>query len=115
MSDAYENPDSSVGEIATRTALPQSFVSEMVAKMRDLGAFETRSDPADRRRTLVRISDAVPRTIIDGFGAQRVDDRLMEELGDAGGLVEERLIEMLEVVAARLRVIREESGSPRPL
>ena len=32
-----------------------------------------------------------------------------------GAVIDERLIEMLEVVAARLRITREESGNPGPL
>ena len=57
--DALAFPDSSVGEIATRTGLPQSYVSGMVAKLRDLGILETRADPADRRRTLVKGSGSL--------------------------------------------------------
>ncbi len=115
MSDAYQNPDSSIGGIAARTALPQSFVSEVVAQMRELGIFETRVDPTDRRRTLVRISDAVPRTIVNDVGTVQIDNRLIEELGHDGGLKDKRLIETLEIVAARLRVMRKESGDLRPL
>jgi hypothetical protein len=47
--DTFAFPDSSVGEIATRTGLPQSYVSTVVARLRDLNALETRADPDDRR------------------------------------------------------------------
>jgi hypothetical protein len=80
--DALAFPDSSVGEIATRTGLPQSYVSGMVAKLRDLGILETRADPADRRRTLVKGSGSKPNAVV-GFGAVRVDALLVEALGDS--------------------------------
>ena len=52
--DIYEHPNSSIGEIATRTGFPQSHVSASVARLRALGvALETTVDRRDRRRTLV--------------------------------------------------------------
>jgi DNA-binding MarR family transcriptional regulator len=114
MSDVYEAPGSAIGEIAARTALPQSFVSEVVATMREKGVFETNPDPADRRRTLVRVSDAIPNVIVDDFGAVLVDDRLLDAFGDV--LDGPKLVETLEALAAHLRVMREDSGSgSRPL
>ena len=100
--DALAFPDSSVGEIATRTGLPQSYVSGMVAKLRDLGILETRAAPADRRRTLVKGSGSKPNAVV-GFGAVRVDALLVEALGDSppGSAVE--LVSALGEIAARLR------------
>ena len=49
LMDTFAFPDSSVGEIATRTGLPQSYVSTVVARLRDLDVLETRPDPDDRR------------------------------------------------------------------
>jgi DNA-binding MarR family transcriptional regulator len=54
--DVIEHPDSAVGEIVSRTGFPQSHVSASVSTLRERGTFETRADPADRRRTLVRLS-----------------------------------------------------------
>jgi len=113
MSDVYGNPGSAIGEIASRTALPQSFVSEVVAAMREKGVFETSPDAADRRRTLVRVNEAIPDAIVNDYGAALVDDRLIDVLGEV--LDAPRLVETLEVVAAHLRVIREDSrGGSRP-
>lgn len=57
LSDVLDNPDSTVGEIATRTGLPQSAVSMAVARLREAGSLEAATDPRDRRRTLVRRAD----------------------------------------------------------
>ena len=80
--DALAFPDSSVGEIAGRTGLPQSYVSGMVAKLCGSGTFETRPDPADRRRTLVKVIGPQPKTVI-GLGAVPVDELLVAALGDS--------------------------------
>jgi len=64
-SDILEHPNSSVGDIAERTSFAQSKVSACVARLREGGAIETTTDPADRRRLLVRparrISERVAR------------------------------------------------------
>ena len=74
----------------------------MVAKLRDLGILETRADPADRRRTLVKGSGSKPNAVV-GFGAVRMDALLVEALGDSppGSAVE--LVSALGEIAARLR------------
>ncbi|MFC3572049.1 MarR family transcriptional regulator [Streptomyces yaanensis] len=54
MLDIYAHPDTTVGEVATRTGLPQSAVSGCVARLRETGSVLTTTDPADRRRTLLR-------------------------------------------------------------
>ena len=56
--DVAHHPDSSISEITERTSLPQSLVSTAVARLRDLGLLESRPDPHDRRRTLVRTTAA---------------------------------------------------------
>ncbi|MEV6207220.1 helix-turn-helix domain-containing protein [Kitasatospora sp. NPDC051914] len=54
LGDIVEHPGSAVGEIAARTGLPQSQVSGCVARLREAGSVVTETDPADRRRSLVR-------------------------------------------------------------
>lgn len=58
--DIAAHPDTTVGETAQRTGLPQSQVSGAVARLREAGSVETAPDPADRRRTLVRPSPWSP-------------------------------------------------------
>lgn len=83
--DIAENPDSSIGDITARTSFPQSHVSAAVARLRDLGAVQTRTDPADGRRTLA----SVPERVRDRARSSMpivIDDELERELGDAGDL-----------------------------
>lgn len=54
VNDLRVNPGSAVGEIATRTGLPQSAVSTAIARLREAGAVTTETDPRDHRRLLVQ-------------------------------------------------------------
>jgi DNA-binding MarR family transcriptional regulator len=53
MSDVYDHPGTTVGEVAARTGLPQSAVSNAVARLREVGSVLAGPDPADRRRQLL--------------------------------------------------------------
>ncbi|MGP3960455.1 MarR family winged helix-turn-helix transcriptional regulator [Nonomuraea sp. 3N208] len=55
--DVLRHPGSAVGEIQARTGFAQSHVSASVARMRERGILETGPDPADGRRTQVRVAD----------------------------------------------------------
>lgn len=55
VADVAEHPGTSISEVVERTALSQSQVSDAVAKMRAAGVLSSEPDPADRRRTLVRM------------------------------------------------------------
>ncbi|MGN9839927.1 MarR family winged helix-turn-helix transcriptional regulator [Nonomuraea sp. H19] len=61
--DVMRHPGSSVGEIQTRTGFVQSHVSASVARMRERGLLETGPDPADGRRTQVRVADVAMHTL----------------------------------------------------
>ncbi|MCK9902661.1 MarR family transcriptional regulator [Frankia sp. Cpl3] len=78
--DVFENPDTSISDIAARVRFPQSQVSVCVARLREAGAVETVTDPRDRRRTLVRLTaatleraDARPPAEIDTAVATAID------------------------------------------
>jgi len=58
--DVGDHPGTSVSEVVAPTGLPQSLVSAAIARLRDGGALVTETDPADRRRTLVRPSPRIP-------------------------------------------------------
>jgi DNA-binding transcriptional ArsR family regulator len=91
--DIRDHPDSAIGEIATRTGLPQSQVSTAVARLKEAGSIETAPDPADRRRSIVRPAgelspraDDVHATTIDGAllaAAHTTDPAVLKELTDA--------------------------------
>lgn len=53
-SEIAGHPGSTVGEIATRTGLPQSAISQAVARLVGAGSVVGEPDPADGRRTLLR-------------------------------------------------------------
>src|SRR5580698_5806168 len=87
LRDVFAHPESSIADVTTRTGLPQSYVSESVARLRDQGIVETSADPADGRRTLVRVAPA-----------------LAEALGEpADGAATAQIIRTLSDIAARLR------------
>jgi DNA-binding MarR family transcriptional regulator len=81
LRDVFANPESSISEITTRTRLPQSYVSESVATLRDQGVIEVLTDPADRRRTLARVSQKL-RQNVASRGRVSVDQALTDALGD---------------------------------
>jgi DNA-binding MarR family transcriptional regulator len=79
--DVFAHPATSVGEIADRTGLRQSYVSESVARLREQGAIETSTDPADGRRTLVRLAPGHPAAVARA-AATGVSQALARALGD---------------------------------
>ena len=83
LRDVFAHPDSSITDVTARTGLPQSYVSESVARLREQGIVETAADPADGRRTLVRVSAQHPRTVA-AKGSAPVDAALAEALGEPG-------------------------------
>lgn len=86
--DVAEHPDSSIGEITTRTGFPQSHVSTSVARLRELGVLTTTADPRDGRRTLAQLApgladraqraavpiDAALAAALDGSDPEIVED-----------------------------------------
>jgi MarR family len=99
VTDIAESPGSSIGEIAARTGLPQSYVSTSVARLRGRGAVRTTGDPNDGRRTLVEFSQSIPARAARR-GSVPVDGALAEEAGldDPAAA-----IAMLETLLAGLR------------
>lgn len=99
LSDIVEHPDSAVGEIAARTGFPQSAVSGAVARLRDAGSVLTVTDPADRRRLLVRKNPVASERVRE-LAATSIDDALATVVGDEAAAAELR--DALEVVARQL-------------
>lgn len=103
LRNVLANPGSSISEITVRTGLPQSYVSQTVARFRDRGLLETSPDVCDGRRTLVRVSREHLRDVAERGQAQ-ADSALAEALGDPGtGPTAAELIVVLTEIAARLR------------
>jgi DNA-binding MarR family transcriptional regulator len=117
LRDVFANRDGSISQIAERTGLPQSYVSESVASLAKQGMLETRVDPDDRRRTLVRVSAGHRRTVaskaatpIEGALAGALGDRA-DELEEVAGSLE-RLLGQL-VPAAPGPVVGQIRRAPR--
>ncbi|MFI8962441.1 MarR family transcriptional regulator [Streptomyces sp. NPDC053493] len=79
-SDVAAHPDTTVGEIAARTGLPQSQVSTAVARLKEAGSVVTAPDPADRRRTLVRQAGEVSARVAE-VRATSIEQALAAALG----------------------------------
>ncbi|MEV8631165.1 MarR family transcriptional regulator [Streptosporangium sp. NPDC051023] len=100
-SDIRDHPDTSVGEIATRTGLPQSAVSASVARLREAGSIVTATDPGDRRRLLIKEAPEASARVTQ-VRSTSIDDALSTALGtDDPGQIRE-LVAMLEALAQRL-------------
>jgi DNA-binding MarR family transcriptional regulator len=80
LRDVFANPQSSVADITLRTGLPQSYVSESVAALRDDGILETSPDPNDRRRTRATVNPAHRRREAQQASTP-IDAVLAEEVG----------------------------------
>ncbi|MEV6349351.1 helix-turn-helix domain-containing protein [Actinoplanes sp. NPDC051851] len=59
MADIYANEGTTVSEVARRTALPQSAVSNAVARLRSASSIVSTPDPDDRRRQLLHRNPAM--------------------------------------------------------
>ena len=62
MGDLLQNSPTTVTPLAERTGYVQSRVSTAVAALEARGWVQTEPDPADRRRTLVRVLEHIERT-----------------------------------------------------
>lgn len=102
MRDVLAHPGSSITDITARTGLPQSYVSESVNRLRIKGIAEISADPADRRRTLVRLTathvDQVAR-----HSARDADDLLRMALEDLPDDSARQVIATMTELARRLR------------
>jgi DNA-binding MarR family transcriptional regulator len=102
LADVFAHPGSSISEITTRTGMPQSHVSETVARLRGQGTVESFPDPADRRRTLVRVSPQHPSNVMRA-ALVPVDEALIAALGELTPDEAADIVKTLEGLAARLR------------
>jgi DNA-binding MarR family transcriptional regulator len=97
-----DDSGSSISEITARAGMPQSHVSETVARLREQGTVESFPDPADRRRTLVRVSAQHPKNVMRA-ALVPVDAALAAALSELSPDEAADIIKTLEALAARLR------------
>ncbi|MBL7498244.1 MarR family transcriptional regulator [Frankia sp. CNm7] len=96
--DVFGNPGSSISDITARVRFPQSQVSACVARLREAGAVETFTDPADRRRTLVRPTDEALRRAENRPPAE-IDEALAGAIGSTDPAEIQRVKDALEALA----------------
>jgi DNA-binding MarR family transcriptional regulator len=102
LRDVLAHPDSSISDITARTAMPQSHVSETVAQLVEQGLVESARDPADKRRTIVRVAASHPRHVARAAMVS-VDAALIDALDSMSPDAAGDVIATLEDLAARLR------------
>lgn len=110
VSDVRAHPGSAIGEIATRTGLPQSAVSAAVTRLRQAAAVVTEPDPRDRRRLLINpapeISDRVEQvrsTTIDAALAKALDSADPRHVAKVAALLDELAQHLTPQTLTRLR------------
>jgi DNA-binding MarR family transcriptional regulator len=110
VSDVRAHPGSAVGEIATRTGLPQSAVSGAVARLREAGAVTTEPDARDLRRLLVTPApetssrvEEIGSTSIDRALATALDTDDPQRIADVVGLLDELARRLSPQALTRLR------------
>ncbi len=101
IQDVFAHADTAIGDIVARTSLPQSYVSASIARLRAQGVVETAADPADGRRTLVRIPPEFARRLAER-GAAPADGMIAEALGSEDPAAAAEVIATLEDLAQRL-------------
>jgi DNA-binding MarR family transcriptional regulator len=101
LTDAIRHPDSSVTDIHARTGFVQSHVSVSVARLRERRLVQTIADPADGRRTLVRVTDDAISAIMRRAGRQ-VDTAIGEAV--AGPVEARRVVALLDELAELLAI-----------
>ncbi|MET9890493.1 helix-turn-helix domain-containing protein [Streptomyces sp. NPDC006465] len=101
MLDIYAHTDTTVGEVALRTGLPQSAVSACVARLREAGSILTATDPADRRRSLIRRNPEITGRRAE-VAASPIDNALGAALGTEDSASIAETVALLEQLAERL-------------
>ena len=102
VEDAARHPASSIGDISRRTGFTQSHVSASVSRLRRQGLIETAADPADGRRTRVRVAGEAL-SAISRRAARRIDDTISRAVPDPADA--QHVLGLLDELARRLGLI----------
>lgn len=108
LKDVFGHPGAAITEIAERTALPQSYVSESVARLREQGVVAAAVDPADGRRRLITVTARHARRVARRAEVS-VDATLAAALEPADDAMLIEVLDALAIVSRRLR--RETPGA----
>lgn len=113
LMDITEHPDCSISEIVHRVGFPQSLVSGAVKRMESGGALVTRVDPADRRRTLVRVAPDV-RAKARKVKSRPLSEVVGEALGTDDPAVIAEVVDLLTRLADRFEAARSTTAADDP-
>jgi DNA-binding MarR family transcriptional regulator len=100
VEDLADHPGSSIGDIARRTGLAQSLVSNTVAMLHERGVVAASRDDRDRRRTVVHITPDAKRSLIDPRGKRPVHPALRKVLTDHSEPQLHRIEKLLEELSS---------------
>ncbi len=97
VEDIARHPGSSVGEIVARVKLAQSFVSKIVAELREGGVLSATPDPGDGRRVRIDLAPGVREEVLLPRAGAPLADTLAalhpgltpEQIARAGDLLDE--------------------------
>jgi DNA-binding MarR family transcriptional regulator len=97
IEDVLKHPESAVSEIKARTGFAQSHVSDSVARLKERGLIETPADPADRRRTRVRLTEVARQAVLARAG-RSADEVIAQVVPDRAERVTALLDELAELL-----------------
>ncbi|MFT2712850.1 MarR family winged helix-turn-helix transcriptional regulator [Clavibacter sp. Sh2126] len=100
-------PDSTIRRLCETTGLAQSWVSTLARQLADKGVLRLEADPADGRRTLVRLAPETARRALHEEGRRPIGDALTRALPhlDAADAAElERLLTRAHALIAPGRI-----------
>ncbi len=103
IEDVALHPESSIREITERTAMVQSLVSRIVARLRDQGLLWTAPDPSDGRRVRVGVDPVVLDEVFLARGRADIDEALAAELPRLSARDHRRVLELLDELATLMR------------
>lgn len=101
LADLVGHGETSAAAIVRRTGLPQSQVSTAIARLREAERIDSRTDPTDRRRMLVRLR-AEPSPRAAAVAATSVDATVGAALGSDDPDEVAAVVRTLESLAVRL-------------
>ncbi|MFF0632115.1 MarR family transcriptional regulator [Nocardia sp. NPDC004151] len=103
IGDVLEHPGTTISEVTARTGLPQSAVSGAVARLRETGSLVARTDPHDRRRSLLEPARELSERVSQ-VRATSIDDTVAAALGDADPAALADVLAALELLSTRLGI-----------
>lgn len=107
-------PGSTIRQLCETTGLAQSWVSTLARQLADKGVLRLEADPADRRRTLVRLAPETARRARHEEGRRPIGDALTRALPHLDASDAAELERLLARAHELVRPGRERDAEPAP-